>query len=162
MSYLRIDAPLVDRIELDKTWHDLPGGPEAGLAGQITPKSPLKFRKAVQEMAYYFKREMKFDFVQFATGDKQDPYIVYVWNDPSVHYGNYATPLIGAACFRPRGDICGLQWVWIHPYHRRQKLLTKAWPFFQEMHGGFDVEGPYSQAMLGFLKKTYFGENVII
>lgn len=43
-----------------------------------------------------------------------------------------------------------MQWVWIHPYYRREGLLSAAWPMFKERFGCFLVERPFSAAMLGF------------
>ncbi len=46
-----------------------------------------------------------------------------------------------------------MQWIWFHPYFRRQGLLTEAWPKFKEEFGNFCCEPPLSDAMETFLSK---------
>ena len=65
--------------------------------------------------------------------------------------------VVGACCFREREWIdakaWALQWVWLHPYARRQGVLASAWPHFRRRYGDFHVEGPLSPAMKGFLAR---------
>jgi len=42
-------------------------------------------------------------------------------------------------------DGWGLSWAWLHPYERRQGLLTKAWPFLTEKFPGMRIESPVSE-----------------
>ena len=47
----------------------------------------------------------------------------------------------------------GLAWVWFHPYERRRRHLSRAWPYFRARFGDFEVERPLSLAMAAFLRK---------
>jgi hypothetical protein len=46
-----------------------------------------------------------------------------------------------------------MEWIWIHPYCRRQGLLSKAWPEFEKMFPGFEPDPPLSPAMQAFVAK---------
>lgn len=120
--------------------------------------SPLTHRRAVERFAYYFKREFRYDFLQFEAADLTDDY--RAWLFASGDYGAEWRSF-GAACFRRRhyqGEekpVWSLQWIWLHPYFREQGNLKKAWPvFIEDLGEPVDVEAPYSQAMIGFLKRA--------
>ena len=123
---------------------------------EVTPKSPMRLRKAVERFAYYFHREMGFDFVQFVAADKTPNYITYIFFDESrnVH--------CGACCFRWRKYTnhepqWAMQWIWIHPYRRRSGILKKHWPMFDKLRP-FLLERPVSPAMQGFINKYNDGK----
>jgi hypothetical protein len=118
----------------------------------ITSHSPLRARKAVRCCAIYFRREFRFDFVQYEGADETpDPTArAYLWADD----GHVA---YGACCFRWRVPSQGepwwaLQWIWFHPYERERGHLKRTWPLFEARYGDFAVEGPISRAMRAFLK----------
>lgn len=117
--------------------------------------SPRPHRRAVWRFAQFFKREGGYDFVQYGDdGDEDDPnHAAYLWLPPEIDCPGWRVHCIGATCFRQRDYGMAMQWVWLHPYYRRQGLLSKAWPEFLREHGAFDVEPPYSSAMMAFLQK---------
>ena len=128
---------------------------------RVTVGSCLQKRKAVYQMAVYFRREFGYDFVQYGyEGDEDDiKHVAFLWIPLDHHcsvYGN--VPCVGATCFRwrewsniPHG--WAMQWIWMHPYFRGKGLLKSAWPKFKEEFGEFICEPPLSPAMELFLKK---------
>jgi hypothetical protein len=72
---------------------------------------------------------------------------------------DFRVPVIGAACFRWREyldhDHCWIMnWVWLHPYFRRQGILQYHWDYFLKKFGDFHFEYPVSNAMKNFLIKN--------
>lgn len=115
---------------------------------EVIACSELTYRRAVERLAYFFKREFQWDFVQFDAKDKSN-YKAFLWLS-----GNKG---IGACCFRfrewedyPHG--WALQWIWLHPYVRRRGWLSKAWPMFKSKFPGFICEPPLSENMKAFLE----------
>ena len=54
--------------------------------------------------------------------------VAYLWCPKNYGLPGLRVHCIGAASFRKRRDTQVLAWVWIHPFFRRQGLLTAAWP----------------------------------
>jgi len=124
----------------------------------VNNKTPIKYRRAVERLAYYFKREFQYDFVQFVVSESnEDNYEAWL-------FYTQTEQIIGACTFRKRNlknrpDIkWRLDWIWFHPYVRREGLLTKNWKFFKEIYGLFALEFPLSGPMKQFLLKNYFSE----
>jgi hypothetical protein len=125
----------------------------------VTLASPKTVRKAVWQLALYFKREFHYDFCQYGhEGNETDAdAVAFLWttNHPSRIDMQLA---VGACCFRLRGRhdgtrVFALQWIWFHPYKRSQGLLKRAWPYFRSRFGTFVVEQPLSHAMEAFLRE---------
>jgi hypothetical protein len=135
----------------------------------VTPSSPLGWRRPVETLAYFFKREFRYDFPQFEAAEQPQslgyvPYEAWLFHEPAwdrFRNEDKRPPRrsIGAACFRWRDDwkdhdpCWTLDWVWFHPYERRLGRLTRAWPSFEEKYGQFPLETPISHEMEGFLRK---------
>lgn len=123
----------------------------------VSMKSCSTNRKAVETIAYYFRRELHFDFLQYEAGEGDPKARLFCWVAPS-SYGGLENRAIGACCFRWRtGEDAlpagwALVWVWIHPYFRNHGHLTTAWPYFKAKFGDFVVEHPLSPAMAAFLE----------
>lgn len=142
--------------------------PSSGLL-LVSSNSPISYKKAVERIACFFKREMQFDFPQYSAYEYSRKYYLndaktdsdlraFLWynNDISNHVVNN-WPIIGAGCFRLQickdGDIWVFDWMWIHPYERRCGHLTMAWPFFRSMFGDFGFTQPVSPSMVEFVQK---------
>jgi hypothetical protein len=120
----------------------------------VSRKSPVTMRRATETLARYFQREFGYDFLQYSEderGDSRDR--VYLWTRDDCMFHS----AVGAACFRwrdysnaPHG--LALAWIWLHPYLRRQGILSAHWEYFRARHGDFYVETPLSPAMEAFLK----------
>ncbi|WP_188131136.1 hypothetical protein [Paraburkholderia panacisoli] len=134
---------------------------------KIDCHSPLELRKAVEQLAYYFKRELGFDFVQFEAAETEAS-IGFVRYEAHLFYEtaydhiveDEATPhrIFGACCFRWRewtdhAPGWSMDWVWMHPYFRRRGHLRQAWGSFQQHYGDeFHVAPPLSIEMEAFVK----------
>lgn len=151
--YHTIDAPRISRSDLIQSWlldqgnETLDGvsARDCGISAIATPASPRHLREAVECIAYYFKREFDYSFIQYCSRElDDDQHRAYLWTDPTSVQDD-AEPVIGACCFRWRQwkdappdmdtESYALQWVWIHPYERRKGLLSKAWPYLQKRFG---------------------------
>jgi len=117
----------------------------------VTFKSRLRDRECVEMLATYFRREFHYDFVQYQARSYDTQGRAFVWANP-------AGWVTGACHFAWRDytdspAAFAMSWIWLHPYVRRNGLLTRAWPFFRARFGDFCVERPLSSAMSGFLAK---------
>ncbi len=136
----------------------------------VTCRSPRLHKKAVEKIAYFFKRERECDFPQYSAQDCLSKALYYqeevetdatlrafLWYDSTPQY-NDATgwPVTGACCFRFRTTLeksmWVFDWVWVHPYKRRKGYLRNAWPLFKKMFGDFGYTPPPSAAMISFLR----------
>ena len=110
--------------------------------------------KRVERLAQYFRREFRYDFVQWSATNDEPSARAFVWV-----VDHWPHPVgFGACCFRwrewtdaPHG--WALQWIWLHPYERGKGHLTRVWPYFRETFGDFHVERPLSSAMRAFLER---------
>ena len=131
----------------------------------IGPQSPLSWLKAVEGMAYYFKRELKFESPAFVVNDRFDPEAqrdrVLVFykreilerkptprNTKDFFNAYIFLGAIGIRWKQEKNDSTSwsLPWVWIHPYERRKGHLTNAWPSLLKMFPNPLVEKPISRA----------------
>ena len=119
----------------------------------VTSSSPAWKHKEIYERALAFKRELRFDFIQWESPEYN--------SDPKAHgflFANEQGAVVGACAFRDHtGDrdqqLWALDWVWICPKERQKGHLAKRWPAFRERFGDFVVTSPVSEEMQGFLKK---------
>ncbi|MGO8899854.1 MAG: hypothetical protein ACLQU5_16110 [Isosphaeraceae bacterium] len=165
---LDIITPRIRAMEINKypsaAWFQKEIGSKLDRAGVgldvdvILPSSLKSARKAAEALAYYFRREFRYDFPQYhhlERTPKKDR-VLLLSHKYTVHKA-----ALGAICFRwrdyenvPAG--LALAWAWFHPYLRRQGVLTAYWPVFREVYGSFYIEPPISSAMGAFL--TRMGE----
>jgi hypothetical protein len=134
----------------------------SGNPTRVFSGSPKTQRRAVYRFAQYFRREFGYDFVQYGVdGDETDrSCVAYLWHLWQCAEGE-SLPCIGAACFRERKEGGpALQWVWIHPFMRRQGLLANSWEMFEALHPNFAVEFPLSDAMLKFLEDRGHAQGI--
>ena len=128
---------------------------------EVSPSDPIRYRKAVEKIAYFFRREFGYDFppyhtthpLSYAYGYRSD--IVFMWVGKDYDWsGNKKAVAYGACGFVPEdGHGWCLEWVWLHPYERRRRHLSNAWPYFRERFGPFFIQPPLSFAMKEFLRK---------
>jgi hypothetical protein len=100
--------------------------------------------------AYAFKREMAYDFTQWASQPAHDPAPV------GFLFADEESRIVGACAFRPQHEEARpwrLDWIWLCPSVRRAGVLTKHWPVFRQRFGEFDLTPPISDAMQAFLSK---------
>lgn len=124
----------------------------------VLPGSPRRLRAAVHTFAVAFRRESRFDFVQFPDPDDRTDraWEAWLWPASEARYLSVRSVAVGAACFRrvaweelpePAWTAC---WIWLHPYVRRLGMVSGAWPTFIDRYGDFILEPPLSDAMEGF------------
>lgn len=120
----------------------------------VDSKAPMWMQKEVYRRAVKFKREFRYDFVQWA-GDDVNP-VKSGWHGHLFPAGPDGT-IAGACAFSnehpgPGNVEWTLAWVWIAPKYRGQGLLTAHWPGLVERYGNFFIEPPLSEAMQGFVR----------
>jgi len=170
-GYFCIKPALINVEQAEQSWKGEGGsagglsGSDCGLAAMVTQRSPLPLRRAAQQMAHYFQRELQYDFLLYVAVEKErdEKTVAFLWTDDYPD-DKGSLEVLGACCFRWRryrdsGDRYALQWTWIHPYMRRKGRLTKAWPYFEKRFGEFIMESPLSRSMRIFLAtKTKYND----
>jgi hypothetical protein len=121
----------------------------------VRSHAPAAVRRAIYTCALYFRREFRYDFVQYSEREEEPSARAFLWYGGPEYSGRCHA--WGACCFRWRTytsctPLWALQWVWLHPYLRTQGLLRGTWPYFLKRFGWFDVEPPYSPGMRAFLR----------
>ena len=130
----------------------------------LGPDSPKPWRKEVEKLAYYFKREMAYDFPPYTANEDEssrevsrDRVLVFAkedWDNGVRFIGAVGVRWWEWSASRPWWTA---SWAWLHPYERRKGHLTKAWPFLLSMFPSPRMEPPLSHSMMQFLKKVdYF------
>lgn len=112
-------------------------------------------KNQVLHFARYFRREFKYDFVQFGgPSENENDFEAWLFFEDRSSYEEIP---IGACCFRHRKYTdhhhWGLQWIWLHPYFRSQGILKNNFPFFVDRYGSFVPEPPLSKSMEAFASK---------
>lgn len=120
-------------------------------AGWVSAASPKWKRQEMYDRALEFKRELGYDFPQWALDAGHDPDAVgFLFSDDDGR-------IIGACSFRPQSHPgerpWRLDWIWLCPSARRKGHLDRQWDRFRQRFGVFDVEPPISKAMQAFLRK---------
>jgi RimJ/RimL family protein N-acetyltransferase len=124
------------------------------LSDIVDSDAPMWMQAEVYRRALKFKREFRYDFVQWAgdeTNRVEDGWHGYLF--PAGPDGTIA----GACAFSnkhpgPGGEEWILAWVWLAPKYRGQGLLTTQWSKFVARYGDFFIEPPLSDAMQGFVR----------
>lgn len=150
---------LIRAPEIQMPYTDLDFGCRNRGLTLVTRKSKRTYRAAVDTLGLYILREMHYDSTLFWIDDRDD-YKAFLLSTYSYKSSSHRL-IIGAGCFRNRNDEppitkedrWALQWVWIHPFMRKEGWLSFAWPHLHELCPGFSVEQPVSYAMQQFIKK---------
>jgi hypothetical protein len=124
----------------------------------VLPSSEDEFQSALEVYAEYFKKEFRYDQLQYCkTDDNRDCTGFLITKramdlTKDVNHNPYR--IVGGGCFRNNrsGDFV-LDWVWFHPFARNRGELKKHWPEFRKNFGNFTVTEPISSHMKSFLEK---------
>jgi hypothetical protein len=131
----------------------------------VSKDSENDFREKLEGFALYFKREFKYDFIQYEANEhfyEENKYSGFLFSEMAWDQLEEAEPaqyrLFGGGCFRWRelqdhDPAWVLDWVWIHPFFRHRGYLSKHWKFLKQEYGDFLVERPLSADMEKFLAK---------
>lgn len=106
----------------------------------------------VDQFAMYLRRERGYDFPLFDVHSDGTGVAPYLFGDGASWLGACALHETESAHILTEIPWI-LEWIWLHPYARRDGLLTKAWPQLESEHGQFLIRAPLSQAMEAFINK---------
>jgi hypothetical protein len=123
----------------------------------VSPSSEENERDALERIASYFKREFRYDHLQYCKDEHSEDCIGVLFTERAMDLvkdiEHQPNRVIGGACFRKTDDDgYFLDWIWFHPFSRNRKKLRQHWPNFKERFGQFSVTEPLSAQMVGFLK----------
>ena len=130
----------------------------------VEDSSEDELRKALELMASYFKKEFKYDYLQYCATDINENCIGFLFVEKAMdlveHEHHHPYRVIGGGCFRMKHtNKYILDWIWFHPFARNRGLLKKYWPEFKNEFGNFGFTTPLSAHMEQFVQKYPTGEN---
>lgn len=121
----------------------------------VDPNAPFWMHQEVYERALRFRRDFRYDFLQWngCQSKKATPsYQGYLFAD---HTGTYPPgTIVGACAFVLRKGKWRLDWIWVVPGMRRKGVLSHRWQVFLHRYGDFDIEHPLSDAMEAFVRRN--------
>ncbi|WP_370304580.1 hypothetical protein [Pseudooceanicola sp.] len=114
----------------------------------VDANSPEWMHVAITQRARAFKREFRYDFLQWSDdAHANSGAVAFAFLDDKFR-------MIGGCAFRladGRNFRNKLDWIWFCPSARRQGHLRRAWPRLVDRMGEFDLEPPVSEAMQAFV-----------
>ncbi|UUY07697.1 hypothetical protein LRS11_18020 [Pseudomonas sp. J452] len=121
----------------------------------VDSSSPLWMHEAVFQRARAFRREFRYDRVQW-DGSIERP-ASKEWHG-YLFAGDSKGTIAGACGFYheesgQEAGRWGLHWIWLAPKFRRGGILKARWDDFLSRYGDFYIEPPISEAMQGFIRK---------
>lgn len=131
----------------------------------VEKDSDKYLRDHLESFARYFKKEFKYDYIQYEANEhlfESTKYSGFLFSEMARDKleEDKETPyrLYGGGCFRWQTFENGsskwkLDWIWLHPFFRHRRKLSKQWQTFKEKYGSFDIEKPLSADMERFVKK---------
>lgn len=121
----------------------------------VDTSAPFWMHQEVYERALRFRRDFRYDFLQWngCQSKKATPsYQGYLFAD---HTGTYPPgTIVGACAFALRHGRWSLDWIWVTPSMRRKGVLSHRWQAFLDRYGDFDIEHPLSDAMEAFVRRN--------
>lgn len=125
---------------------------------EITHDSEQDKKDALEKFARYFKNEMHFDNIQYEANrhDRNCIGFLFVENAMDIMTDDHTSMpsrCIGGCVFIKKGENWVLCWVWLHPYFRNKRILSRQWKIFYSKFGDFYIEAPISFSMQAFLSK---------
>lgn len=121
----------------------------------VGTSSPFWMHQEVYERALRFKREFRYDFVQWNGCQSKKATPTYQGHLFADHTGTFPPgSIVGACAFSLRQGQWSLNWVWVTPCMRRKGVLRHRWQAFLDRYGDFDIEHPLSEAMEVFVRRN--------
>lgn len=125
---------------------------------KITYESEISEKRALEQFATYFKKEMHYDNVQYNADNHNKNTVGFLFTESAMdvcteQHEEMPTRCVGGATFQNISGTWVLCWVWLHPFFRDKSLLSGQWARFCSYFGEFCVEAPISPSMEGFLGK---------
>jgi hypothetical protein len=119
----------------------------------VDASSPKWMHGEMYERACRFKRELKFDFIQWEGNQERKNISAqsqgYLFSDHTSPH--MPETIVGACAFWKDADQWRLRWVWVCPKMRRKGVLAHRWRQFLERYGDFEIETPLSEEMRHFV-----------
>lgn len=138
--------------------HFSESGPFPRYCRIVNQSSPAADRNAAECLAWFFKREFSYDFVQYLASERGNgkDCVVLLTDRGYTKTGKEVEFAYGAICMRWRTysnhePEWAMTWVWLHPYERNKGHLSDIWQGLETRFPGFRVEPPLSPAMHAFL-----------
>lgn len=166
MTYTKgdLESSLIHRREHARLKRLLEPRPDRRFANRLQRHSnpelvdisaPFWMHQEVYERALRFKRDFRYDFLQWngCQSKKATPtYQGYLFAD---HTGTHPPgTIVGACAFALRQGHWSLDWIWVTPSMRRKGVLSHRWQAFLDRYGDFDIEHPLSDAMEAFVRQN--------
>ena len=125
---------------------------------KVSADSDIDEKKALEQFARYFKNEMHYDNIQYEAHrhDKKTVGFLFTTNAMDIcteEHDSVPTRCVGGCSFRSVQDTWVLCWVWIHPFFRHKKLMSRNWKQFVNEFGNFAVETPVSPPMQSIMER---------
>ncbi|WP_327074510.1 hypothetical protein OG196_32275 [Kitasatospora purpeofusca] len=106
-------------------------------------------REAVDVIGQQFQRETTSDIAPFSAERGEAEGVLFV----SRRFHATFPIAAGAAGFAIEDGVWWMDWIRIHPYERGRGLMDAIWIDLENRYGQFHIDGPYSRAMLAFLRR---------
>ncbi|MBD1388643.1 hypothetical protein IC617_04305 [Neiella sp. HB171785] len=124
----------------------------------VDPESSKSCRDSLELMATYFRRECKYDHLQYESSCHHQKFTGVLFFEKAMdlvkEIDHYPNRVIGGAGFLEQSGGYTLDWIWIHPFSRNRGNLRKHWPKLKEKFGEFNLSHPISAQMARFLEKN--------
>lgn len=121
----------------------------------VDTNAPFWMHQEVYERALRFKRDFRYDFIQWngcQSKKATSTYQGYLFADNT---GTHPPgTIVGACAFALRQGSWSLDWIWVTPSMRRKGVLSYRWQAFLDKYGDFDIEHPLSDAMEAFVRRS--------
>lgn len=125
---------------------------------KLLSDSDVSEKQALEQFSRYFKNEMHYDNIQYEADNHSNNYVGFLFTVSAIdvcteEHESMPTRCVGGCGFRKVQDAWVLCWIWIHPFFRKKRLLSRAWSTFCTEFGDFAIEVPLSTSMESFVKK---------
>jgi hypothetical protein len=125
---------------------------------KVTNISVSSEKKALEQFANYFKKEMHYDNVQYDADSHHKNTVGFLFTENAMdacteQHTEMPTRCVGGGAFQNVSGEWVLCWIWFHPFFRDKGLLSRQWEALCLQFGEFAIETPVSPSMKGFLAK---------
>nr|MDT0663769.1 hypothetical protein [Micromonospora sp. DSM 115978] len=110
---------------------------------EVTARSKVDLRKAVEVYGRAIKYECRYDF-PLADAKNFNRQRAWLLPHPRVHRISFVAA--GVVSFLPNADGWELFWMYVHPFARGCGVIERYWPTFVAAYAPFTVQHPISSA----------------
>jgi len=142
----------------------------------ILPDASQELKRALEIIAFCFKSEMRFDWIQYAPNEHVDDscigFIIIQQNRARTREFDFKLDklniqphyVIGGGCFRKIfNNEMQLDFIWLHPYDRHRGVMQAVWKKLKIKFDKFELAKPVSSSMTRFIEmnKNYGTKNAL-